>query len=306
MWREGVTTCFPTIITNSAESIEQGMRAVGRAGESDRVVGSCIGGIHLEGPFISPEDGARGAHAKAFVCAPNWALFERWQEASGGRIRIVTLSPEWEEACGFIERAVARGVVVSIGHTAATSEQIDAAVRAGARLSTHLGNGAHLMLPRHPNYLWEQLAQDRLSPTLIADGFHLPDQVLKVVLKVKENALLVSDAVALAGMRPGDYDMPVGGKVTLTAEGRLHLAGNAKLLAGSAKMLPHAIGHLVRRGLADLERAWEMGSVRAGAMMGMKSGLEVGGVGDLVVFEIAGGKVVVRETWKAGVRVFGA
>jgi N-acetylglucosamine-6-phosphate deacetylase len=100
-------------------------------------------GLHIEGPYISPEDGPRGAHPRADVRPPDREEFERWQRLSGGRIRILTLSPEWPGVNEFITEVTASGVVVAIGHTAATPEQIAAAAAAGARMSTHLGNGSH-------------------------------------------------------------------------------------------------------------------------------------------------------------------
>lgn len=306
LWREGVTAFCPTVITNRPDKILEAMRAIDRACLEDPDAAAAVAGIHLEGPFISPEDGARGAHALEAVMAPDWDWFCRWQDASGGRIRIVTMSPEWPGSAGFIARCADSGVTVSIGHTAATPAQIDEAVRAGARMSTHLGNGAHLQLPRHPNYIWEQLAQDELWSCLIADGFHLPDQVLKVVLKVKgDRALLVSDAVSLAGMPPGDYEEAVGGKVTLTPEGKLHLAGNDRILAGSAQMLPWGIKHMTSRGIADLGTAWNMASVRPSAAMGREAaaGLAAGAPADLVLFRRpapAGGDLVIERTYKSG------
>ncbi|QOV91032.1 N-acetylglucosamine-6-phosphate deacetylase [Humisphaera borealis] len=308
LWQQGVTSFYPTIITNSPDAIAQAAGDIARACEADRVTADGIAGIHLEGPFISPEDGARGAHALQYVRAPDWDLISRWQDASDGRVKIVTMSPEWPESSGFIERCVAGGITVSIGHTSATPEQIAAAVAAGARLSTHLGNGAHLMLPRHPNYLWEQLAQDELWTCVIADGFHLPDQVLKVILKVKgDKAIVVSDAVSLAGMPAGTYTQPVGGDVVLTPEGRLHLASNPRLLAGSAQMLPHHISHLIGRGLATSADAWDMASVRPASLMGrpQSAGIAVGAPADLVLFTADNGGVRIVETIKAGRRAGG-
>lgn len=307
LWKEGVTSFFPTVITNSPEAIEQAMKTIAAACERDPAVNRAVAGVHLEGPFISPEDGARGAHAKQHVRAPDWDLFQRWQVAADGRIKILTMSPEWPNSADFIRKASTAGVTISIGHTAATSEQIREAVAAGARLSTHLGNGAHLMLPRHPNYIWEQLAQDALWTCVIPDGFHLPDQVLKVILKVKgEQAIAVSDAVSLAGMPPGTYDMPVGGKVVLTPAGRLHLEANEKLLAGSAQMLLHGIAHLTKSGLATLGEAWEMSSVRPARLMRMEqmAGLTVGAPADLVLFRKDGERHRVEQTYVTGERVF--
>lgn len=295
---QGVTTLFPTVITNSNVHLSMALSTL-TAACHERDVAAMVAGIHLEGPFISPEDGARGAHALQHVRPPDWDLLRHWQDAAGGRIRILTMSPEWPSSPAFIEKCVSAGIVVSIGHTAATPEQIAGAVAAGARMSTHLGNGAHLMLPRHPNYLWEQLAQDELWTCVIADGFHLPDQVLKVILKVKgEKAIVVSDAVSLAGMPPGTYSQPVGGDVVLTPEGRLHLASNPKLLAGSAQMLPHHISHLVKRGLATLQEAWDMASIRPAKLLGLPqaAGIAVGAPADLVLFRLDDGGVKIIKT----------
>lgn len=304
----GVTTFLPTLVTADEATIETGLRTIAAAVARDPAVARAVAGIHLEGPFISPEDGPRGAHPAAHVRPPDWELFERWQ-AAGGRIKIVTLSPEWPGALEFIARCRARGVIAAIGHTAATPEQIRAAVAAGARLSTHLGNGAHATLPRHPNYLWEQLAADELWASVIADGFHLPDAVLKVVLRVKgERALLVSDAVALAGLPPGEYASPIGERVVLTPEGRLHLAADPRLLAGSARPLVAGVAHLAGSGLTSLACAWAMASTRPAALLDIPTqrGLAAGAPADLVLFRWDGRSIRVEQVHKAGELVFSA
>src|SRR5206468_8402774 len=129
------------------------------------------------------------------------------------------------ESPSFIERAVASGVVVAIGHTKATGDQIRAAVDAGATLSTHLGNGAHPLIRRHPNYIWEQLAEDRLMASLIVDGHHLPPSVVKSMVRAKTPArcVLVSDITALGGMPPGRYSGGLGDLEVLES-GKLVLA----------------------------------------------------------------------------------
>lgn len=304
LWSEGTTTYYPTVITNAPDVIEALVAVIAAARRSDPLTRLSIPGIHLEGPFISPEDGPRGAHDRAHVKAPDWTLLERWQRAAEGLIRIVTLSPEWAEAPAFIERCVGAGITVSIGHTAASTEQIRRAVDAGATMSTHLGNGAHPTLPRHPNYLWEQLAEDRLAACVIADGFHLPESVLRVVRKVKaERAFLVSDAVYLSGMPPGAYDTHIGGRVVLTAEGRLYLAARPELLAGSAQMLRHGLAQLVRAGVCPLAEAWEMASVQPAAYMGLEAGrgLVPGAPADLLAMRPElGGALTVCNVAKAG------
>ncbi|GAB3035212.1 N-acetylglucosamine-6-phosphate deacetylase [Spirosoma pulveris] len=285
--RLGVTTFYPTVITNADEAIRTILRTLDRACETSALVASCIGGIHLEGPFISPEEGPLGAHPKAHVKPPDWSLLNSFIEASGGRSRLITLSPEWPGSADFIRRCVENGLLVAIGHTAASSAQIQEAVDAGARLSTHLGNAAHQLLPRHPNYIWEQLAQDELAATVIADGFHLPPSVLKVIVRMKaEKAILISDSVSLGGMPAGNYHSPVGGEVTLTDEGKLHLAGKPTVLAGSAQPLLWGVNQLVRLQLSSLTQAWEMASINASRLLNLpqQGGLTIGAPADLVLF----------------------
>jgi len=308
IWGEGVTSYFPTVVTNSDSAIEQALHSIVVACEQDERVERTIAGIHVEGPFISPLDGPRGAHPKEFVKPPDWSLFQRWQDAAGGKIKIVTLSPEWPGATEFIEKCVEYGVTASIGHTSATPEQIQAAVSSGARMSTHLGNGSHLMLPRHPNYLWEQLAEDNLWACFIADGFHLPDAVMKVVLRAKlQRAMLVSDAVYLGGMEPGEYDVHIGGKVVLTDSGKLHLAGNSDILAGSAQMLPWGIEYLAKSRLCSIDEAWELASVRPAMFMDLpsKNGLTVGAPADFVLFQWSD-HLRIEQTYLSGQLVFSA
>src|SRR5262249_24978736 len=141
--------------------------------------GDAMEGFHVEGPHICPDDGPRGAHPKQAVRPPDIEEDRRWQDAAGGGGRLVTVSPGWAEATSYIHALVKDGVVVSIGHTKATSEQISAAVDAGATMSTHIGNGAHSVLPRHPNYIWDQLAEDRLAAGFIPDGIHIGQAFLK-------------------------------------------------------------------------------------------------------------------------------
>ena len=234
----GVTRFLPTIITNIPERMEACLQAIARATREHPRIAQAVAGIHLEGPFLSAQDGARGAHPLDAICPPDLALFERLQNASSQLIRLLTLSPEYAEAPAFIQEVTKQDVRVAIGHTSATPEQIQQAVQAGASLSTHLGNGIQATLPRHPNILWEQLAQDGLFASAIFDGFHLPTSTLKVFRKVKgtQKLIMVSDAVALAGMPAGIYEGQIGGKVELHSSGKLTMYGSA-YLAGSASSL---------------------------------------------------------------------
>lgn len=258
---EGVAAWCPTLVTGPSQQIEQNLRVILAACRMDPVLDAAIAGIHLEGPFISPEDGARGAHSLAHVHPPDWEEFQRWQAAAQGRIRLVTLAPEAPGAIQFIRQAVRLGITIAIGHTAASTAVIREAVDAGASLSTHLGNGIASQLHRHANPLWDQLADDRLFASLIFDGFHLPPNVMRVVLRAKgiDRCVLVSDAVSLARMPAGIYETPIGGKVELHQNGRLSLYGT-EYLAGSASSLKDCIEVAVRMAGCSLAQAVQMAS----------------------------------------------
>lgn len=238
LWREGVTSYLPTVITASEDKILHALDAIATARRSDALIAHSIVGIHVEGPYLSPEDGPRGAHDTAHLRDPSIAELDRWQAAAQGLVRIVTLAPERVGALSYIAEAADRGVLTSIGHCTPTAETVRAAATAGATLSTHLGNGTHSLLPRHPNHLWAQLAADDLTAMFIADGHHLPTDALTAMIRAKgtERAILTSDSAALAGAAPGTYLTPVGGHVVVEDSGRLSLHGTA-LLAGSGHSL---------------------------------------------------------------------
>lgn len=238
LWARGVTTYLPTVITASEEKILHVLSVIAAARREDPQLAHAIAGIHVEGPSLAAEDGPRGAHDRGRLRDPDIAELDRWQHAADGAVRLVTLAPERAGAAQFIAAATARGVRASLGHCAPSPAQVRAAVDAGATLSTHLGNGTAGMLPRHPNHLWTQLAEDRLTAMLIADGHHLPAETLTVMIRAKgaERCVLTSDSAALAGMPPGRYRTPVGGDVEVAPDGRLSLAGTG-YLAGSGSDL---------------------------------------------------------------------
>jgi N-acetylglucosamine-6-phosphate deacetylase len=304
---KGVTSYYPTIITNSSPKIIASLGTIAQACAQSGLVNDCIGGVHLEGPFISPMEGPVGAHDKQYVKAPDWDLFQEFNAAAQNLIKIVTLSPEWPGAAEFTRKCVEQGIIVSIGHTAATASEIAAVVDAGATLSTHLGNGTHQVLPRHPNYLWDQLAEDKLAAGFIGDGFHLPASVIKVILKVKANkAILVSDSVSLAGMQPGKYHEPVGGEVVLTADGKLHLAGKPSTLAGSAQTQLQAIQKLYQQEICSMAQAWDLASLNPDAFLNglLPHGLEVGARADIVLFQTHHQTLNIEATYKSGILMY--
>ena len=288
LWQQGVTSFMPTVITAQPGEIAQALQQLASACEHYSDVALAVPGFHLEGPFLSPEDGPRGAHPREAICAPDVFLFESWQRAAQQRIGLLTLSPEWPQSSELIRHCVAQQVRVAIGHTSASAAQIHDAVLAGASLSTHLGNGAHLQLPRHPNYIWQQLAEDSLAATLIADGDHLPAEVLKVFMRAKgEQALLVSDVTCFAGQPPGIYDSAIGGRVQLSVEGRLSMADAPQLLAGSARGLLDGVNFLLRHKLAPLQQAIEMASMRPARQLDLPQqyGLSPGAPADVLLLK---------------------
>lgn len=286
----GVTRMCPTLITNSQENLANGFTVLREACEQNADVARMVPGFHLEGPYISPEDGPRGAHANKHVRPADWDEFARWQDAAGGRIRLVTLAPEVPGALDFIRRAVDSGVVIAIGHTAATPEQIQAGVDAGATLSTHLGNGAHGTIRRHPNYIWEQLGEPRLTPSIISDGHHLPASVVRTIIKTKgvDNTIITCDAAGLAGCPPGRYEIE-GIEVEILDDGRIVLAGQHQLLAGSGMETDHCVSTAIDMAGISLQEAIDMaGRNPARALRFDEISLEPGSRADVIVFCDAG------------------
>ncbi|MGF6233321.1 N-acetylglucosamine-6-phosphate deacetylase [Inquilinus ginsengisoli] len=286
----GVTSFLPTLITASEASITAALSAIAAARAADPLVAHAIPAVHVEGPHISLDDGPRGAHPRDQVRPPDLAEFDRWQAACGGLLGLVTLSPHHDGAPDYIRGLAARGVHAAIGHTDASPAQIAAAVEAGATLSTHLGNGIAATLPRHPNPIWSQLAEDRLTASFIADGHHLPAEVLKAMLRAKglNRAVLVSDAAALAGLPPGLYDQPIGGRVELTADGRLGLAGTP-FLAGAARPLKQDVALAIEAAGLSLADALRLATVNPGRFVGGRGVLAVGAPADLIRFYWAPG-----------------
>ncbi|HZP82256.1 MAG TPA: amidohydrolase family protein [Chthonomonadaceae bacterium] len=285
--RAGTALLCPTITTNSFEAMSGSLSALDRFLDSDPQMAHAVPGIHVEGPYIASEDGPRGAHPLEYVRDPDWDEFQRLQEAAGGRIKLFTLAPEREGSLPFIEKLAASGVVVSLGHTGAEPETIRDAIRAGAKMSTHLGNGAHSQIRRHPNYIWEQLAADELYAGIIPDGHHLPASVVKSFARVKgpEKIAIVSDAVALGGQAPGIY---MDGRYEVLPTGKIVLAGTP-YLAGAGHLLDTCAANALR--FTDFSLAQVVGCVTSvpARILGLESRkghLQVGYDADLTLFRV--------------------
>jgi N-acetylglucosamine-6-phosphate deacetylase len=199
------------------------------------------------------------------------------------------MAVELDAAPAFIRRVVQSGVIVAIGHTSANSDQIRAAVDAGARLSTHLGNGAHPMLPRHPNYIWDQLADDRLMASLIVDGHHLPPAVVKSLVRAKtpERCILISDISGLAGLPPG-FHQANHGDVEILPDGRLVVAGQRQILAGASLPIGAGVANVMAFAGVSLADAVRMAVHHPAELLGLPpGGFRPGDPADLVQFDLA-------------------
>ena len=198
-----------TLITDDIDALCRKLDRIEQARRADAVIAETVCGYHLEGPWLSAEPGYCGAHPPEKMRAPKLADFQRLQDAAGGNLRLVTLAPELAGSAEFIAELTHRRIVVSLGHTNASNAQIDDAIRAGATLCTHLGNGVPMTLPRHDNIIQRLLARDELTACLIPDGAHLPPFVLRNFFRAKPSGkvVLTTDAMAAAAAPPGRYKL---------------------------------------------------------------------------------------------------
>ncbi|HEY2698153.1 MAG TPA: amidohydrolase family protein [Pseudonocardiaceae bacterium] len=284
----GITTWLPTVITAPEPRITAALRAIADARAADPVVANAVPSVHVEGPFISDRQGPRGVHDPAFVRPLDSDEVLRWRAA--GPVGMVTVSPHGDQAPEHIRRLVDMGISVAIGHTHAEPDEVSAAADAGATLSTHLGNGIATTVPRHPNIIWRQLADDRLSAGLIADGHHLPFDTLEVMLRAKtlDRAFLVSDSTEIGGRAPGRYRTAVGALVELGADQRLAEVGS-DLLAGAAATLLDGVRNVATRTTYPLADALSLATRNPARLApGTRSGvgeIRVGGPADLIVLD---------------------
>ena len=246
----GTSGYMPTFVTADPEVVSANMRAILSARRKYAVCERSILGFFLEGPFISPEPGAIGTHDRAWVRAPDFALYARLQDAAEGMIRMVNVAAELPGAADFISRVRGDNVVVSLGHQMAKSpEELEPAIAAGASAYTHLGNGLPNFIHRRENPIWEALADDRMKVMFIPDGHHLTDAMLKVYLRAVPAARLiaVSDSQYPAGMPPGDYPV-CGAMARLEPDGLLWnperdcLVGATSPMAAMMDLLKRRIG----------------------------------------------------------------
>ena len=304
LWKEGVTSFLPTLITADQESLKNSFSILSESLD-DEEIGMSIPGFHLEGPYISPVKGFRGAHLEKYIRLPDWNEFSELQKAAQNGIKLITVAPEIEGAVSFIQKCSQDGIIVSLGHHNGNALEIKEAADAGASLSTHLGNGCANMINRHNNPLWPQLADDRISATLIVDGFHLNKEEVQCFYKIKgkNRTILVSDALDLAGLEPGEYTRWER-KVLLTPDVVKFPAEN--VLAGAASPISTCVGNMMRFTQCSLSDAIQMASTNPARLMGLTDLGEIsqGKRADLILFTIENGELVIQQTIVAGEVVY--
>jgi N-acetylglucosamine-6-phosphate deacetylase len=306
IWSGGVTTFLPTLITSSHENLVKNFRILSEALSADSRLAGSVPGFHLEGPYISSDEGYRGCHPVHHIRKPLWSEFSTYQKAAGGKIIQVTLAPELDGATEFIRLCRQNGIVVAMGHTNSNAAEISDAADAGVSISTHLGNGCANFIHRHNNPIWPQLANEKLTATIIADGFHLLPEELKVFRSVKgpDNLILTSDVIYLAGMAPGKY-MFLESEVLLSEEGMLkNIAMNC--LAGASFPLKKGVGNMMKFTGCSLEEAINMASLNVARVYGLNDrGIIASGKrADIILFEQIGDNLKIRKTYLNGELVF--
>lgn len=306
VWKTGVTTFCPTVITNSHQSLLNTFRVLEDARRMDARFAQSAPCYHLEGPYISPGP-SRGAHDPQRMRPPDWEAFCELQDAARGHIGIITVAPELPGAIEFIRRARDSGVIVALGHTDANAKQIYAAVEAGAILSTHLGNGNPKTIDRHENTLWPQMANDRLSATIICDGFHLPADLVRVILSAKriDRCILITDAVYVSGLPPGRYSL-VGLDIELLPTGKVIMA-DGRCMAGSALTMDRAVSNFMRLAGVPLEEAVQAATTNPARLLdhfGICRELVEGQLANLTCFRLKNNSIEVETVILAGQVVY--
>jgi N-acetylglucosamine-6-phosphate deacetylase len=306
LWEYGVTSYLPTLTTNDREILLANLYVLSKAKNEQDLLGS-IPGFHLEGPYISPVDGYRGAHPKMFVREPDWVEFMELYEASGRNILTVTVAPEIPGGLGFIRQCSEMGIIVALGHHNASAETIDEAVQNGARICTHLGNGCANMINRHKNPLWPQLARDELMISIICDGIHLLPEEIKVFHKVKgtDKTIITSDVTSYATLPPGEYFTPEGDTIVLTPDQMIYYPAQ-NVLYGSASPITRGVGHIMEVTGCSLADAFRMASTNPAKLYGLtdRGTMEKGKRADLILFTVENSEIKIHKTYVRGELVF--
>ena len=232
---DGVIGILATVITDDLNRMARRLANLVRLREADPLAKRLIPGLHIEGPFLSPVQGYRGAHPLDAIRPAKCEEMQRLLDAGGGLVKLVTLAPEQDNGANVIRLLAAQGIRISAGHTDASIDQLRAALDAGLTLFTHLGNGCPMQMHRHDNIVQRALSlSDRLQIMFIADGTHVPYTALRNYLRLTgtDTTIVVSDAIAPAGLGPGRstlgrWDLLIGDDMVARAPDGSHFVGSA-------------------------------------------------------------------------------
>jgi N-acetylglucosamine-6-phosphate deacetylase len=247
---DGVGAFLATIITDDVEAMCRRLATLARLRDESTLAARLMAGIHIEGPFLNGAAGYRGAHPADAILSADIEVMKRLLGAADGLTRIVTLAPEQDPDMRVVRMLAGQGIVVSGGHSDASLEQLRAAIDAGLTMFTHVGNGCPMQLHRHDNIVQRVLS---LAPELwlsfIADGAHVPFVALGNYLKLAgyDRCIVVTDAIAPAGLGPGRYtlgrwDIVIDDDMVPRAPDRSHFVGSAVTMQQSADNLHRALG----------------------------------------------------------------
>ena len=308
LWEVGVTSYLPTLTTNDHKILLNSISILAKAKDDPASRGSIVG-FHLEGPYISPVDGYRGAHPLKFVRKPDWNEFMELFDTSKGNILQVTLAPEVEGAMEFITNCREKNIVVALGHHNAPTKVVTEAIDRGAQISTHMGNGIANNINRHLNPFWSQLSDDRLMISIIGDGFHLLPEEIRVFYKAKgtNKTIITSDVTSYGGMPPAKYINEDGDTIEHTPEGALIYPAQ-KVLYGSASPVTKGVGNVMKVTGCSLGDAIQMASTNPARLYGLKDRgeLKPGLRADIIVFSVENSKIIIKKTIVAGEVVYSA
>ena len=254
---DGVSGILATVITEESGTMARRLKRLADLRSRDPLAQRIIAGIHIEGPFLNPAPGYRGAHPEDAIRPADPEIMQRLLDAACGLTRLVTLAPECDPALRVTRLLAEQGIVVAAGHTDASLDTLDAAIDAGLSLFTHVGNGCPMTMNRHDNIIQRALSRsDRLRLCFIADGVHIPFFALTNYLKIAgmSRAIIVTDAIAAAGLGPGRYRLSRW-EVIVGEDGAARAPDNAHLV-GSAVTMPQSAENLKEKfGLSDSEIA---------------------------------------------------
>lgn len=282
----GVGRYLATTVTAPIDATLRSLEGIADAIESPAPDAAIPVGIHLEGPFIS--HAKRGVHPPANILPPDIALFDRFQQAARGHIRLMTIAPEVPGALDLIRHATSKGVKISIGHTNSTASEAQSAIAAGAASATHTYNAMRALDHRDPGVIATVLDDDSLFAELICDGVHVAPEMVRLWLKAKgeDRAILVTDSMSAAGMPNGIYTL--GTMQVQVADGRAFLPGDANqgkfTLAGSVLTMDRAVENIQQFAGASLATAVRLASQNPAALLGVEAAISPGEPANFNVF----------------------